>query len=305
MPQSTWTVENESGLLVRQKINAVIQALVTNSSGSTEPGVTLAHMWWVDTSGANAILKVRNAANDGWVTIGPLNAEAFGLKGSTVGNGAPATPFAGQFWIDTTVALAPLLKMRNAGNSAWVTLGRADLANLGHLPLTGGSMSGGITFTNTDATMVPAGTTAQRPAAPVNGHIRYNSDLQQFEGYRNGAWGAIGGGAIKENAAQTNLVDGGTIAISTLDPRQGGVVSADVGTSATLSLTPFGNISGLMGVTEVSLYNPNPDRPVFLTKNDANDGCVGNFDVIEIAPDLSVKCTIFPTTRRIVVSRGM
>jgi hypothetical protein len=40
----------------------------------------------------------------------------------------------------------------------------------------------------TDAIALPAGTTAQRPATPTNGMIRYNSDLSSFEGYANGQW---------------------------------------------------------------------------------------------------------------------
>ena len=41
---------------------------------------------------------------------------------------------------------------------------------------------------------LPAGTTAQRTASPVNGQLRYNSDNNEFEGYINGSWGGIGGG---------------------------------------------------------------------------------------------------------------
>jgi hypothetical protein len=45
----------------------------------------------------------------------------------------------------------------------------------------------------TTALKMPAGTTAQRPT-PVNGMLRYNSDDAAFEGYADGAWGAIAGG---------------------------------------------------------------------------------------------------------------
>jgi hypothetical protein len=41
---------------------------------------------------------------------------------------------------------------------------------------------------------LPAGTTAQRPASPAAGYIRYNSTTGKFEGYGS-AWGNIGGGA--------------------------------------------------------------------------------------------------------------
>ena len=41
---------------------------------------------------------------------------------------------------------------------------------------------------------IPVGNISARPAAPVAGHIRYNSEIQQFEGYGPGsAWGSLGG----------------------------------------------------------------------------------------------------------------
>lgn len=46
----------------------------------------------------------------------------------------------------------------------------------------------------TGSATLPAGTTAQRTASPVNGQLRYNSDNNEFEGYINGSWGGIGGG---------------------------------------------------------------------------------------------------------------
>ena len=50
-------------------------------------------------------------------------------------------------------------------------------------------------FTGTGFMLIPKGTTAERPAVPVNGEIRYNTDTTQFEGYQGGAWGQLGGGA--------------------------------------------------------------------------------------------------------------
>ena len=47
----------------------------------------------------------------------------------------------------------------------------------------------------TGASVIPAGTTAQRPASPSNGYLRYNTELLSMEGYINGAWGSVGGGA--------------------------------------------------------------------------------------------------------------
>lgn len=48
--------------------------------------------------------------------------------------------------------------------------------------------------TTVGAAQLPAGTTAQRPSG-VEGKLRYNTDLDQFEGYSAAGWGTVGGGA--------------------------------------------------------------------------------------------------------------
>lgn len=48
----------------------------------------------------------------------------------------------------------------------------------------------------TGAMMLPAGTTAQRPASPVAGQMRYNSTLGYSEVYTGAAWNAVGGNDI-------------------------------------------------------------------------------------------------------------
>lgn len=51
-----------------------------------------------------------------------------------------------------------------------------------------------LTLESTGAAILNVGTTGERPAAPEDGMVRYNSTTTKFEGY-NGAWGALGGGA--------------------------------------------------------------------------------------------------------------
>jgi len=68
----------------------------------------------------------------------------------------------------------------------------------------------------TDAIHVPVGTTAQRPTG-ANGYFRYNSDDAQFEGYADGAWGAIaggGGGSSSTFAKNTFAGDDSTTAFT-------------------------------------------------------------------------------------------
>ena len=50
-----------------------------------------------------------------------------------------------------------------------------------------------VTFSGFGATRLQNGTTSDRPAPSSSGMIRYNTSLNQFEGYGSSGWGAIGG----------------------------------------------------------------------------------------------------------------
>lgn len=63
------------------------------------------------------------------------------------------------------------------------------------------SIPNNLTFNSTGAVTLPKGTTAQEPGTPVSGMIRYNTDINSFEGYNGTSWGPIGGG----NATSTGL----------------------------------------------------------------------------------------------------
>jgi hypothetical protein len=120
------------------------------------------------------------------------------------------------WWADTTNGL---LKIRDAANSAWVTVGTLASANLGLAPLASPSFTGTATFagninmSGTGAIDVAAGTTGQRPGSPSNGMFRYNSTDGAFEGYASGAWGAIGGsgGATGGGSDQIFYENGQTV----------------------------------------------------------------------------------------------
>lgn len=48
---------------------------------------------------------------------------------------------------------------------------------------------------STGAATIPVGTTAERPVSPANGYIRFNVSLNAYEGYKDGNWLSLGGGA--------------------------------------------------------------------------------------------------------------
>ena len=68
------------------------------------------------------------------------------------------------------------------------------MANLKSTQINGNmSISGAVKMKNNDYTKVPTGTTAQRPSTPENGMIRYNTDIDSFEGYKVDNFSSIGG----------------------------------------------------------------------------------------------------------------
>ena len=70
--------------------------------------------------------------------------------------------------------------------------------------------TGQVTFTSTGAAVVNVGTTAERPATPQSGMIRYNSTISKYEGYSS-AWGQLGGGATGGGADQIFIENGQTV----------------------------------------------------------------------------------------------
>lgn len=144
---------------------------------------------------------VRSDLNDAFSAIVSQNS----------GASAPSTTYAYQWWADTTTGL---LKIRNAANNAWVTVGTLASTNLGLASLAGATFTGDVILGTTTALELPDGTTAQRPGTPVNGMIRYNTTLNTFEGYKSSAWGAIGGGATGGSSDDVFYENGQTVTTS-------------------------------------------------------------------------------------------
>lgn len=113
----------------------------------------------------------------------------------------------------------------NAQDSAAVTLrtnstNRVIVANTGQVSVGSSPSPGTVSFEvqGTDASLVPSGTTAQRPSG-VNGYHRYNSTLGRHEFYENGAWVQYGSSYEKLKfpmgiAQSTSAVSAGTTNIS-------------------------------------------------------------------------------------------
>lgn len=80
MSQANIVIVNGSGLVVRTAINNALQAITSNFRGPGEPNPAYAGMLWEDTT--NMLVKQRNANNNGWITVGTLDAVNWGLLSS-------------------------------------------------------------------------------------------------------------------------------------------------------------------------------------------------------------------------------
>jgi len=80
---SGFTVDNGTGLVVRTKLNQIIAALSTVNQGSGDPTIGVAA--YVPHIDGNT-LKIRNSANNAFVTLGDVSATNFGHAGLSAAN---------------------------------------------------------------------------------------------------------------------------------------------------------------------------------------------------------------------------
>jgi hypothetical protein len=83
-PQHDYVIANGSGSAVRSDLNNALAAIVSQNSGATEPTDKFAYMWWADTSAG--VLKLRNAANNAWISLRELDGTL------TIEAGSASTP---------------------------------------------------------------------------------------------------------------------------------------------------------------------------------------------------------------------
>lgn len=259
MSQHDYNLADDTGANFRADLNNALSAIATNNSGSSAPTTTFAFQWWLDTSGSPALLKLRNAANAAWWTIGTVEADGFGklsLSGGTMtgqllsvvgSSSAPGIGFAG----DTNTGIY------------WVSADSFAVVVGGNVVMTFDS----ATYTQhngTAAVKMPIGTTAQRPTG-TNGLIRYNSDLNQFEGYSTGLWKPVGSGGGGAGFVWRDL--GGTAPVS--GPEENGELPWYFGAGLAQELyaavkVPQSYSAGTQIKIYVSAYSPSSSNTILM-----------------------------------------
>ena len=189
MAQHDYNLANQSGLAFRQDLNNALSAIVSQNSGATQPSTTFAYEWWADTT--TGLLKLRNAANSAWITIGTL--------------------------ASTNLGLAPAASPSFTGTATF---------------------AGDVLLSGTGVLDLPVGTTAERPGSPTSGMIRYNTTLSTFEGYKASAWGAIGGGATGGGSDDIFYENGQTVTTNdTMTTNKNAVTAGPVTVNSGVTVT--------------------------------------------------------------------
>ena len=174
-----------------------------SSSGNATVGGTLG------VTGASTFtgLITGNGGYSGAVTSSSVTVTGGTINGTTIGGTTAAAGTFTNLTASTTANLSPTGAVTvNPG-----TTGSMDNIIIGGVTPRAASVttlaaSGDGTFSGTGQIKLPAGTSLQRSGTPADGMIRYNTDTVGFEGYSNGAWGALGGGggAVMDGTTYTN-----------------------------------------------------------------------------------------------------
>ena len=182
---------------------------------------------------------VRAALNDIFNALRTLNSDAGDPSGT--GNVTAYQPH-----INTSTNE---LKISNASNNGFITLGKINTTNFGHADLaTANTFTARQTFNVTSSITVPVGTTAQRDGSPANGMLRYNSTLSAFEGYANNVWCEIGGGGSTGGGTDKVFVETDqtvTTSYTLTANKHAHTVSPTINSGATVTV-PSGAILGIL-----------------------------------------------------------
>jgi hypothetical protein len=94
---------------------------------------------------------------------------------------------------DINITVAKGAANAAAANGAGLTVDGASATILYTSATDSWNFNKPLKATNTDYWLIPVGNNAARPGSPVNGMIRYNSEISAFEGYAASAWSSLGG----------------------------------------------------------------------------------------------------------------
>ena len=235
MAQHDYDIANGTGAAVRSDINNVLDAVVSQNSGSSEPSTTFSYQYWADTTAG--LLKIRNGANNAWVTVGTLDAANLGLatlaSPALTGNPTAPTPASGDN--DTSVATTAFVK--TLVDSAVATA----VGNLTDSQMPAGSVvqvinaSWGGYQDTTSSDMVGSGLTASITPSSTSNKILVQFNVN-CESYGTSTFSAVVVSVYRGAGLDTNL-SGTNLAGNQLSDTAGfGYANAAIGSNASSDL---------------------------------------------------------------------
>jgi hypothetical protein len=89
MPTHDYVIDNQTAPNFRADLNSALQAIVSTNSSTSAPATTYANMMWYDTT--NNLLRMRNEADDAWITLGTLDQVSNTFSAAAATNAANLT----------------------------------------------------------------------------------------------------------------------------------------------------------------------------------------------------------------------
>jgi hypothetical protein len=198
--------------------NSSTTAITVKTASGTGVLVPAGKSSFVYADGTNVVASIDYIS--GTIVSSDVDIDGGSIDGTTIGAATPSTGafttlaasstvsgagftarFASPGPIGNTVASTG--NFTTLGATGNVTLGDAAGDEVTHNAGTV-NVPNNLIYSGTGTVTLPNGTTAQRPT-PAAGMIRYNSTEAEFEGYADGAWGSIGGGASAGGAIYENV----------------------------------------------------------------------------------------------------
>ena len=235
MATHDYVIANQGFPSFRSDLNSVLQAVVSNNSGASEPSTKYAYQMWYETD--TNIWKMRNADNDDWIPLATFNQTNntvnFTDSSATVAGISTSASTTVMTLANGSVAINPagFVSVGGAATQAGEIRFLEDTDNgSNYIALRAGTLSGNVTLTLPTA----AGSNGQFLKTDGSGNLSFadagagGSDKQiQFN--NSGAFGGITMGSNGQ-VLSTN----GTTASFT-DPAGGGTDWQAVKTSATFT----------------------------------------------------------------------
>ena len=134
------------------------------------------------------------------------------------------------------------------------TASQIDVTNGNTAPIIG--IASDPVLPGTGGLVVPAGTTGQRGSS-TNGNFRYNTTTATFEGYANGAWGAvITGSGVTSIATGTGLTGGPITSTGTIGIADTGVLAATYGSASVVPVVVVNAQGQVTSATNTTIAIP-------------------------------------------------